>query len=68
MNKERIEALLEQVLAIETLEYHDMNHLDYDIPRRSLNKQKMLIEALAHLGKMVETGKWWKLLTFVSKV
>jgi len=46
----RTRDILETVLAIETLEYHDMNHLSCDIKKRNETKRALLSEALSSMG------------------
>lgn len=47
-------AALEQVRAIETLEYHNMNHLAFDIPKRNTHKRQLLQDAIDILGNYVK--------------
>ena len=41
---------IETVLAIETLEYHDMNYLSGDVKSRNETKRDNLLECISLLG------------------
>jgi hypothetical protein len=45
-----VRANIEKVLAIETLEYHNMNYLSGDIKKRNEVKRDLLLECLTILG------------------
>jgi hypothetical protein len=47
---------LEVLLAIETLEYHNKNHLAFDDKKRNQTKRQILIQCLQMLGT---TAKDW---------
>ena len=56
---EEVYSTLEQVLAIETLEYHNMNHLAFNVPRRSTHKRELLQDALDVLGNYVKRKTYY---------
>ena len=51
---EEVFSILEQVMAIETLEYHNMNHLAFDVPKRNTHKRDLLQSALDVLENYVK--------------
>jgi len=46
----RARDIVEIILAIETLEYHNINYLFGDNKKRNETKRNLLIEALSNLG------------------
>lgn len=55
---DRVYGNLEQVRAIETLEYHNRNHLAFDIPKRAVHRIDLLTEAIEIMHKYCERQTW----------
>lgn len=56
---EEVYSKLEQVRAIETLEYHNMNHLAFDVSKRNTHKRELLQDALDVLGNYVKKQTYY---------
>ncbi len=57
-NDKRLAAMLEELRAVETLEYHNSNWLSLDPGKRCAEKRALLSEAILLTGQRTDVAKY----------